>query len=73
MKPARGPQTMFFLSMIVVEYRLLAPGLRHLGLGTWQPAILEYRLLAAGLRHLGFGTTWRPAILISRGITIEEK
>ena len=39
--------------------RLLAAGLRHLGLGTWRPAILEYRLLAAGLRYLG----WHPAIL----------
>ena len=34
-------------------YSELAAGLRHLGLGTWQPAILTYRLLAAGLRHLG--------------------
>ncbi len=32
--------------------------LRHLGLGTWRPAILEYRILAAGLRHLGAGN-WR--------------
>jgi len=30
--------------------RLLAAGLRHLGLGTWRPAILISRLLAAGLR-----------------------
>ena len=45
-----------FLAMTVVEYRLLASGLRHLGLDTWQPALLEYRLLAAGLRHLGLGT-----------------
>ena len=37
-------------------------GLRHLGLGTWQPAILKYRLWAAGLRHLGLGT-WQPAIV----------
>ena len=28
-------------------------GLRHLGLGIWQPAILKSRLWAAVLRHLG--------------------
>ena len=39
--------------------------LRHLGLGTWQPAILKSRLGAAGLRHLGSGI-WQPVILESR-------
>ena len=42
-------------------------GLRHLGLGTWRPAILESRLSAAGLRHLGLGT-WEPAILEFRAL-----
>ena len=60
------------LHMFFWEYRLLAAGLRHLGLGTWPPAILEYRLLAAGLRHLGLGT-WHPAILDHRRITIQAK
>jgi hypothetical protein len=36
----------------ILAFRLLTARLRHLGSGTWQPAILEYRLLAAGLRHL---------------------
>ena len=31
-----------------------AAGLRHLGLGTWRPAILISRLWAAVLRHLGW-------------------
>ena len=56
-----------FLSMIVVEYRLLASGLRQVGLDTWQPAILENRLLAAGLRHLGLGS-WPPAKLLAAGL-----
>ena len=45
----------------ILAFRLLTARLRHLGSGTWQPAILEYRLLAAGLRHLGLGT-WQPAV-----------
>ena len=56
--------------MTVVEYKLLASGLRHLGLDTWQPALLEYRLLAAWLRHLGLGIR-EPAILEHKPNPIE--
>ena len=40
-------------------------GLRHLGLGTWRPAILISRLWAAGLRHLGLGT-WQSAFAMAK-------
>ena len=44
--------------------------LRHLGLGTWRPAILESRLLAAEVgksRQVG----WQQAILESRLLAAE--
>ena len=67
MKPVWEPQTMIFVKdcsgVIVVQLQARSAthkswvvlGLRHLGLGTWPPAILKYRLWAAGLRHLGLG------------------
>ena len=73
MKPARGPQTMFLLSMVVVESLSCqfewglggvhtSPLYKHsrkcmlMFVFGRRPAIMNSRLLAAGLRYLGLGT-----------------